>query len=102
MYPSPIKHCDVVTTTTHESLRGPCVGLILSDNQELFKQISTMLSSRFQDRPMINVMAATAVALLETEQSGYRIWSTIVVENAKTMAVTIQEQTGRCCFERNW
>ncbi|WP_192572903.1 serine hydroxymethyltransferase [Candidatus Hodgkinia cicadicola] len=86
LQPSPIDHCDVVTTTTHESLKGPCSGLILSNNQELSKHISTTLFPRLQDGPMINVMVATAVALLEAKQDEYRTWSTIVVENAKAMA----------------
>ncbi|PIM95727.1 Serine hydroxymethyltransferase [Candidatus Hodgkinia cicadicola] len=83
--PSPIDHCDIVTTTTHKSLRGPRGGLILSNNQELFEHISDAVFPGLQGGPMINVIAAKAVAFLEAKQDDYKAWGKSVIENAKAM-----------------
>ncbi len=56
----------------------------------------------FTQRTDDNVIAVTAVALLEAKQDEYRTWSTIVVENTKAIGKTIQAQKHRYCFERNW
>ncbi|PIM96231.1 Serine hydroxymethyltransferase [Candidatus Hodgkinia cicadicola] len=85
LQPSPIDHCDVVTTTTHKSLRGPHGGLILSNKQELFNRLSNTVFPGLQDGPMMNIIAAKAVAFLEAQQDGYRIWAKSVIENAKAM-----------------
>ncbi len=73
LYPSPINYCDIVTTTTHKSLRGPRGGLILSNNQELFEYISDAVFPGLQGGPMINIIAAKAVAFLEAKQDDYKV-----------------------------
>ncbi len=85
LHPSPIDHCDVVTTTTHKSLRGPRGGLILSNNRELFDRISNAVFPGLQGGPMMNIIAAKAVAFLEAQQDEYKTWTKSVVENAKAM-----------------
>ncbi len=85
LYPSPIEYCDVVTTTTHRSLRGPHGGLILSNNQELFGRISCTLFSEIQGGPMMSIITAKAVAFFETQQDDYKTWTKSVIENAKAM-----------------
>ncbi len=72
LYPSPIDYCDVVTTTTHRSLRGPHGGLILSNNRKLFDRVSAVLFPRLQGEPMMDVIAAKAVALFEVNKNGYK------------------------------
>ncbi len=73
LQPSPIDHCDVVTTTTHKSLRGPRGGLILSNKRELFNRLSNAVFPGLQGGPMMNIIAAKAVAFLEAQQDEYRI-----------------------------
>ncbi|PIM95344.1 Serine hydroxymethyltransferase [Candidatus Hodgkinia cicadicola] len=85
LQPSPIDYCDVVTTTTHSSLRGVHGGLILSNNRELFDQVSDVLVPGLQDGPMMDVIAAKAVTFYEAKQDGYKMWVRSVVENAKAM-----------------
>ncbi|PIM96064.1 Serine hydroxymethyltransferase [Candidatus Hodgkinia cicadicola] len=85
LHPSPIEYCDVVTTTTHRSLRGPHGGLILSNNQELFDRISCSLFPEIQSGPMISVIAAKAMAFFEAQQDDYKTLTKSVIENAKTM-----------------
>ncbi len=85
LHPSPIGYCDVVTTTTHRSLRGPHGGLILSNNKELFNRISDSLFPGLQDGPMMNIIAAKAMTFLEVQQNDYKTWIKSVVENAKAM-----------------
>ncbi|PIM96241.1 Serine hydroxymethyltransferase [Candidatus Hodgkinia cicadicola] len=85
LQPSPIDHCDVVTTTTHKSLRGPRGGLILSNKRELFNRLSNAVFPGLQGGPMMNIIAAKAVAFLEAQQDEYKIWTKSVVENAKAM-----------------
>lgn len=87
LYPNPMPHADVVTTTTHKTLRGPRGGLILGkDNPELFKKIQSAIFPGIQGGPLMHVIAAKAVALKEAMQADFRVYQQQVIDNAQAMA----------------
>ncbi len=93
VYPSPIPHAHVVTTTTHKTLRGPRGGLILAQGQpELGKKFNSMIFPGIQGGPLMHVIAAKAVAFKEALEPGFREYQQQVVKNAKAMASTFLER----------
>ncbi|KKT95953.1 MAG: Serine hydroxymethyltransferase [Parcubacteria group bacterium GW2011_GWA2_45_15] len=86
--PSPFLYADVVTTTTHKTLRGPRSALIFSriDGRELHKKIDKAVFPGLQGGPHLNQIAAVAVALAEASQPAFRIYARQVIKNAKTLA----------------
>jgi glycine hydroxymethyltransferase len=88
-YPNPIPVADVVTTTTHKTLRGPRGGLILAkENEALAKKFNSMIFPGTQGGPLMHVIAAKAVALLEAMSPEFKTYQGKVVENAGVMAET--------------
>lgn len=86
-YPNPVPIADVVTTTTHKTLRGPRGGLILArKNEELTKRFSSLVFPGMQGGPLMHVIAAKAVALLEAMDPGFTEYQEQVVKNAKVMS----------------
>ncbi len=86
-YPNPIPYADVVTTTTHKTLRGPRGGLILARaNDELTKKFNSLVFPGTQGGPLMHVIAAKAVAFLEALQPEFKDYQQQVVLNAKAMA----------------
>jgi glycine hydroxymethyltransferase len=86
-YPSPVPHADVVTTTTHKTLRGPRGGLILARaNDELTKKFNSLIFPGTQGGPLMHVIAAKAVAFLEALQPEFKDYQRQVVANARAMA----------------
>ena len=93
LYPSPVPVADVVTTTTHKTLRGPRGGLILArSNPELEKKFNSLVFPGTQGGPLMHVIAAKAVALQEALQPGFREYSRQVVSNARAMAGAFLER----------
>ena len=93
LYPSPVPVADVVTTTTHKTLRGPRGGLILARaNPELEKKLNSLVFPGTQGGPLMHVIAAKAVALQEALQPGFREYSRQVVSNARAMAGAFLER----------
>jgi glycine hydroxymethyltransferase len=89
LYPNPLPHADVVTSTTHKTLRGPRGGLILArDNPEITKKLSAMVFPGTQGGPLMHVIAAKAVAFQEALEPGFRAYQAEVVANARAMADT--------------
>jgi glycine hydroxymethyltransferase len=87
VYPSPVPHADVVTSTTHKTLRGPRGGIILARaNPELEKKLQSLVFPGTQGGPLMHVIAAKAVAFLEALQPGFRAYQQQVVANAQAMA----------------
>jgi glycine hydroxymethyltransferase len=87
VYPNPVAIADVVTTTTHKSLRGPRGGLILcKSNPELEKKFDSNIFPGIQGGPLMHVIAAKAVALKEAMQPEFKVYQTQVVKNAQAMA----------------
>ncbi|MGE4072661.1 MAG: serine hydroxymethyltransferase [Lysobacterales bacterium] len=93
VYPSPIPHADVVTSTTHKTLRGPRGGVILAKaNPEIEKKLQSMVFPGTQGGPLMHVIAAKAVAFLEALQPEFKAYQTQVVANAKAMAAVLIER----------
>lgn len=93
LYPNPIDYADVVTTTTHKTLRGPRGGLILSKNRpELEKKLNSAIFPGIQGGPLMHVIAAKAVAFLEALQPEFIEYQKQVIANAKTMARVFQSR----------
>ena len=85
-HPSPIPYADVVTTTTHKTLRGPRGGIILWNNEEFTKKINSAVFPGSQGGPLEHVIAAKAVALGEALQPDFKDYAVQIVKNAKTLA----------------
>ena len=90
-HPSPVPHADVVTTTTHKSLRGPRGGLILSNDEAVAKKINSAVFPGLQGGPLMHVIAAKAVALAEAQRPEFRAYAQQVVANARAMADELQK-----------
>src|SRR5205814_5749575 len=88
VYPSPIPHADVVTTTTHKTLRGPRGGLILCKAAHA-KAIDKSVFPGLQGGPLEHVIAAKAVALREALQPSFKRYATQIVANAKALAAAL-------------
>ncbi len=89
-HPNPLPFCDVVTTTTHKTLRGPRGGLIMTNNPDLGKQFNKAVFPGTQGGPLEHVIAAKAVAFGEALQPEFRTYSGHVIENAQTLAQQLQ------------
>jgi glycine hydroxymethyltransferase len=85
MHPSPVPHCDFVTTTTHKTLRGPRGGLILC-KADYAKDLDKVLFPGVQGGPLVHIVAAKAVAFFEAQQPSFREYQARVLENAKALA----------------
>ncbi|MEY4759387.1 MAG: serine hydroxymethyltransferase [Cyanobacteriota bacterium] len=92
VHPNPVPVCDVVTTTTHKTLRGPRGGLILCRDAEFAKQFDKAVFPGSQGGPLEHVIAAKAVAFGEALQPSFRVYSQQVVANAQALASRIQER----------
>ena len=92
-YPNPVPHADVVTTTTHKTLRGPRGGLILArEHPELHKKLNAMIFPGTQGGPLMHVIAAKAVAFLEALQPEFKEYQKQVVANARATAARLQKR----------
>jgi glycine hydroxymethyltransferase len=93
MYPNPVPHAHVVTSTTHKTLRGPRGGIILAkSNPELEKKFQSLVFPGTQGGPAMHVIAAKAVAFKEALEPAFRTYQEQVVANARTMAKTLMER----------
>ncbi len=90
VYPNPVPHADVVTSTTHKTLRGPRGGLIIAKaNPELEKKFQSIVFPGIQGGPLMHVIAAKAVAFKEALLPEFKTYSQQVVKNAQAMAKTM-------------
>ena len=92
VYPNPVPHADVVTSTTHKTPRGPRGGIILARDTELGKKFNASVFPGMQGGPLMHVIAAKAVAFLEALQPEFREYQQRVVDNARTMAEVFKER----------
>lgn len=91
-HPDPIPHCDVVTTTTHKTLRGPRGGLILTRDPELGKKFDKAVFPGNQGGPLEHIIAAKAVAFGEALKPAFKEYSGNVIANAKALATQLQQR----------
>ena len=91
-HPNPIPYCDVVTTTTHKTLRGPRGGLIMTHDAELGKKLDKSVFPGTQGGPLEHVIAGKAVAFGEALKPEFKAYSAQVIENARAMANQLQQR----------
>ncbi len=91
VYPSPLPHAHIVTSTTHKTLRGPRGGIVLASNpsEELVKKLQSIVFPGIQGGPLMHVIAAKAVAFKEALEPGFKTYQAQVVKNAQAMAKTL-------------
>jgi len=89
LHPSPVPHADIVTSTTHKTLRGPRGGLIVA-KKELSKEINKAVFPGIQGGPLMHVIAAKAVCFKEAAQPEFKTYQEQVLKNAKTLARSLQ------------
>jgi glycine hydroxymethyltransferase len=89
VHPSPLPIADIVTTTTHKTLRGPRGGMILSNNPDLGKKINSAVFPGLQGGPLMHIIAAKAVAFGEALKPEFKVYAETVVSNAKILADTL-------------
>jgi len=92
VYPSPVPHADVVTSTTHKTLRGPRGGLILMRDEEIAKKVNSAIFPGIQGGPLMHVIAAKAVAFKEALAPEFKVYQQQVVKNAAVMAETLAQR----------
>ncbi len=91
VHPSPLPYADVVTTTTHKTLRGPRGGLILCMDEEIGRRINAAVFPGLQGGPLMHVIAAKAVAFGEALRPGFARYAAAVVDNARVLAETLSQ-----------
>ncbi|ALO43174.1 MULTISPECIES: serine hydroxymethyltransferase [Pseudoalteromonas] len=94
VYPSPVPHAHVVTTTTHKTLAGPRGGLIISacDDEDIYKKLNSAVFPGGQGGPLCHVIAGKAVAFKEALQPEFKTYQEQVVKNAQAMVAVLQER----------
>src|SRR3954470_16067310 len=89
LHPSPIPYADVVTSTTHKTLRGPRGGIVLTNDEEIIKAINKSVFPGIQGGPLMHIIAAKAVAFNEALQPSFKEYAKQVIENAATLGETL-------------
>ncbi|MEY4467593.1 MAG: hypothetical protein RIR21_1386 [Pseudomonadota bacterium] len=89
VYPNPIKHAHVVTSTTHKSLRGPRGGIILMNDEDIAKKINSAIFPGLQGGPLMHVIAAKAVAFQEALSPEFKLYQEQVIKNADALAKSL-------------
>lgn len=92
LYPNPLNYADVVTTTTHKTLRGPRGGAILTNNAEIAKKINSAIFPGMQGGPLEHVIAAKAVCFKEALSDEFKEYSAQILKNAKVLGETLQKR----------
>jgi glycine hydroxymethyltransferase len=92
LFPSPLPHTHVVTTTTHKTLRGPRGGMILANDAEIGRKINSAVFPGLQGGPLMHVIAGKAAAFGEALRPEFRVYQKAVVENAKVLADTLTQR----------
>jgi glycine hydroxymethyltransferase len=92
LYPSPMNFADIVTTTTHKTLRGPRGGLILTNIEELAKRINSAVFPGEQGGPLMHIIAAKSIALAEAMQPEFKLYQQQVLLNTKMLAKVIESK----------
>jgi len=90
VYPNPVPHAHVTTSTTHKTLRGPRGGIILTNDEDIAKKLNSAVFPGNQGGPLMHVIAAKAVAFGEALDPSFREYATRVIANARALAATLQ------------
>jgi glycine hydroxymethyltransferase len=89
VYPNPVPHADVVTSTTHKSLRGPRGGIIVMNDDDIAKKVNSAIFPGIQGGPLMHVIAGKAVAFKEALEPSFKAYQQQVVANARVLAETL-------------
>ena len=92
LHPNPMEYADVVTSTTHKTLRGPRGGIIMTNNEELAKKIDKMVFPGIQGGPLMHVIGAKAQCFYEALQPAFKEYAKNVINNAKVFAETLMNE----------
>ena len=92
LHPNPVEYADVVTTTTHKTLRGPRGGLILTNNEEIAKKIDKVIFPGIQGGPLMHVIGAKAQCFYEALQPEFKEYQKQVLKNIKALAKTLEKE----------
>lgn len=92
LHENPVDYADVVSSTTHKTLRGPRGGLILTNNEEIIKKINKTIFPGIQGGPLMHVIAAKAECFYEDLQPEFKEYASQVIKNAKVLAKTLEEE----------
>ena len=91
LHPNPVEYADVVTSTTHKTLRGPRGGIILTNNEEIIKKINKTIFPGIQGGPLMHVIAAKAECFYEALQSSFKSYQQQVLNNIKSLSNILKE-----------
>lgn len=91
LHPSPAPYADVITTTTHKTLRGPRGGLILTNNEEIITKINKAIFPGIQGGPLMHVIAAKAQCFYEAMEPSFKDYTTNIIKNAKALSKTFMD-----------
>jgi glycine hydroxymethyltransferase len=91
-HPTPFGHADVVTTTTHKTLRGPRGGAVFTNDEAIAKKINSAVFPGLQGGPLMHVVAAKAVAFGEALQPSFKLYAQAVIDNAQALAARLKER----------
>lgn len=91
LYPNPVPHAHVTTTTTHKTLRGPRGGMVLSNDEEIGKKVNSATFPGIQGGPLMHVIAAKAVCFGEALQPSFKVYQQAVLDNARELAATLKK-----------
>ena len=92
VYPNPVPHADVVTSTTHKGLRGPRGGIIVMNDEAIAKKVNSAIFPGIQGGPLMHVIAGKAVAFKEALEPGFKVYQQQVLDNARVLAETLIER----------
>jgi glycine hydroxymethyltransferase len=91
VYPNPVPHAHVVTTTTHKTLRGPRGGLILTNDEVIAKKVNSAIFPGIQGGPLVHVIAGKAAAFGEALKPEFKVYAQAIVDNAHALADALQK-----------
>lgn len=91
LHPSPVPYADVITTTTHKTLRGPRGGLILTNDEEIITKINKTIFPGIQGGPLMHVIAAKAQCFYEAMEPSFKDYATNIIKNAKALSKTFMD-----------
>ena len=92
LHPNPVPYADVVTSTTHKTLRGPRGGIILTNDEEIIKKINKTVFPGIQGGPLMHIIAAKAQCFYEALQEDFKDYQKQVIKNAKVLSDTLKEE----------
>ena len=92
LHPNPCEYADVVTTTTHKTLRGPRGGMILTNNFDIYKKVNSSLFPGIQGGPLMHIIAAKAICFEEDLQPAFKTYCEQIIKNCKALAEGLKER----------